>query len=122
MQTKCSLTNIILYDILPKINHIHEKALRIVYKHFNSSFRELIIEGNSLNIYYRNLQKLVTEIFQVKTGLSPELMNNLSDFIEKPYSLRKTSHFESVAGFKVKIKTWCQRTVLADYVNHIFTK
>ena len=47
------------------------------------------MEGNYLNIYYRNLQKLVTEIFQVKTGLSPELMNNLSDFIEKPYFYEK---------------------------------
>ena len=74
-----------------RINHIHERALRIFYKDFNSSFQELLIEDNSLNIHHRNLQKLVTEIFKVKKGLSPELMNDVFEFIEKPYSLRTTS-------------------------------
>ena len=77
------------------INDIHERAPRIVYKDFNSSFQELLIEDNSLNIHHRNLQKLVTEIFKVKNGLSPELMNDVFEFIEKPYSLRTTSHFRS---------------------------
>ena len=48
-----------------------------------------------MNIHHRNLQKLVTEIFKVKNGLSPELMNDVFEFIEKPYSLRTTSHFRS---------------------------
>ena len=61
-----------------RINHIHERALRIVYKDFNSSFQELLIEDNSLNIHHRNLQKLVIEIFKVKNGLSTELMMFLS--------------------------------------------
>ena len=78
-----------------RINHIHERALRIVYKDFNSSFQELLIKDNSSNIHHRNLQKLVTEIFKVKNGLSPELMNDVFEFIEKPYSLRTTSHFRS---------------------------
>ena len=62
---------------------------------FNSSFQELLIEDNSLNIHYRYLKKLVTEIFKVKNGLSSELMNDVFEFIEKPYSLRATSHFRS---------------------------
>ena len=77
-----------------RINHIHERALRIVYKDFNSSFEELLIEDNSLNIHHRNLQKLVTEIFKVKNSLSPELMN-VFEFTEKPHSLRTTWHFRS---------------------------
>ena len=48
-----------------------------------------------MNIHHRNLQKLVTEIFKVKKGLSPELMNDVFEFMEKPYSLRTTSHFRS---------------------------
>ena len=78
-----------------RINHIHEKALRIVCKDFNSSFQEIFTEDNSLNAHHRNLQKLVTEIFKVKNGLSPELVNDVFQFIEKPYSLRTTSHFKS---------------------------
>ena len=76
-----------------RINHIHERALRIVYKDFHSSFQELLTKDNSLNIHHRNLQKLVTEIFKVKNGLSPDIMNDVFEFIEKPYSLRTTSHF-----------------------------
>ena len=45
-----------------------------------------------MNIYHRNLKKLVTEIFKNKNGLSPELMNDVFKFIEKPYSLQTTSH------------------------------
>ena len=71
------------------------KELRIVYKDFNTSFQELLTEDNSLNIHDRNLQKLVTEIFKVKNGLSPELMNDVFEFIEKLCSLRTTSNFRS---------------------------
>ena len=52
------------------INHIHERALRIVYKDFKLSFQKLLTEDNSLNIRHRNLQKFVTEIFKDKNGLS----------------------------------------------------
>ena len=78
-----------------RINHIHERTLRIVYKDFNSSFQDLLMEDNPLNIHLRKLQKFVTEIFKVKSGLSPELMNDVFEFIEKPYSLQTTSHFRS---------------------------
>ena len=78
-----------------RINHIHERALRIVYKDFNSAFEELFIEDNSLNIHHRNLQKVVTEIFKFKNSLSSELMNNVFEFTKKPHSRRTTSHFKS---------------------------
>ena len=46
-----------------KINHIHERALRIVYQDFTSSFAKLLINDNSVSIHQRNLQLLVTEIY-----------------------------------------------------------
>ena len=61
-----------------RINDIHERDPRIVYKDFNSPFQELLIEDNSLKIHHRNYQKRVTEIFEVTNGLSPELMMFLS--------------------------------------------
>ena len=78
-----------------RINHIHDRALRIAYKDFNWSFQELLIKDNSSNIHHRNLQKFVTEIFKVKNGLPPELMNDVFEFIKTPYSLRTYSHFGS---------------------------
>ena len=35
---------------------------------------------------YQNQEKFVAEIFKVKIGLSPELMSDIFEFIEKPYS------------------------------------
>ena len=75
--------------------HTHERALRIVCKAFQLSFQELLTEDNSLVIYHKNLQKIVTEILKVKNGLSPDLMNDVFVFIEKPDSLQTTSHFRS---------------------------
>ena len=78
-----------------RINHIHERALSIVWKDFKSPFEELLIEGNSFNIHHRTLLKLVNEIFKVKNGLSPELINDVFEFIYKLYSLQTDSHFRS---------------------------
>ena len=60
-----------------RINYIHEETIRIVYKDFQSSFQEILVEDNSLNIHHINLQKYVTEIFKIKNGLSPELMKDV---------------------------------------------
>ena len=43
-----------------------------------------------MNIHHRNLENLVTE-----NNFSPELNNDVSKFIKKPYSLQATSHFRS---------------------------
>ena len=55
------------------INHIHERALRLVYKDCTSSFDELLLKSNSFRIHHRNLEKLAIEIFEVKMGLAPEI-------------------------------------------------
>ena len=49
-----------------RVNNVHERDLRIVYKDFKSSFQDILIQANSVNIHQENLQKLVPEIFKVK--------------------------------------------------------
>ena len=66
-------------------------ALRIVYKDFNLSVQELLIENNSLNIHYRNLEKLVIKFFKVKNALSPKPINYIFEFIKKKH----TNNFSS---------------------------
>ena len=56
-----------------RINHIHERALRLIYKDYTSSFDELLFKDNSFRIHYRNLQKLATEIFKVKLGIASRI-------------------------------------------------
>ena len=43
-----------------KINHIHERALRIVYNDY--SFEDLLNKDKSVTIHERNLQQLAIEI------------------------------------------------------------
>ena len=43
-------------EINRKINHIHERSLRIVYRDYNSSFKDLLKKDNSVCIHHRNIQ------------------------------------------------------------------
>ena len=49
-----------------KINHIHERALRIIYKDMRSGFDTMLLRDNAVPIHIRNLQLLVTEIYKTK--------------------------------------------------------
>ena len=51
----------------PKINHIYEKTLRIVYKDNISFFEELLKKKKSFCIHHRYIQSLAIVIFKVKT-------------------------------------------------------
>ena len=54
-----------------KINKLHERALRLVYKNDSSTFQELLELDNSFTVHERNLQKLATEMCKVNNHLSP---------------------------------------------------
>ena len=56
---------------LDKVNHIHERALRIVYQDFQSSVLALLVKDNSLTIHQKNLQLLAIETFKLKMNISP---------------------------------------------------
>ena len=48
-----------------KINHLHERFLRLLYGDKSSSFEKLLKHNKSVTIYTRNLQILATEMFIV---------------------------------------------------------
>ena len=56
-----------------RINSLHERALRVVYKDNNSNltFEELLKKDNSFTIHERNLQKLAILMYKVRNGLCP---------------------------------------------------
>lgn len=72
-----------------RINHIHERALRIIYQDYQSSFEELLSKNGSVTIHQTNLRILVTELYKAKTKTGPEMMNELFMFTEPVYNLRK---------------------------------
>ena len=73
-----------------RVNKLHERALRIVYQDYASSFTELLEKDNLTTIRNRNIQLLATELFKVKNGLSPPFMNEIfGENAQHYYDLRK---------------------------------
>ena len=64
-----------------QVNKLHERALRIVYQDYVSSFTELLEKYNSTTKHNKNIQLLATELLKVKNGLPPPFMNEI--FVEK---------------------------------------
>ena len=80
-----------------KINKIHERALRIAYKDYESSFSTLLERDTSVTIHSRNLQILMTEMFQTKENLSPPFMKEIFLGRNITYNLRHNNNFR---GFR----------------------
>ena len=47
-----------------------------------------------MDVHQKDLQLLATVIFKSKTGVSPELMNHIFNFVERPYNLRRNYALE----------------------------
>ena len=77
-----------------KINRLHERALRLVFKDDNLTFQQLLEKSGSMTIHDRNLQKLAVEMYKVKHKLSPEPVQNLFSEQENGYSLRNRGYWE----------------------------
>ena len=80
-------------EINRKINHIHERSLRIVYRDYNSSFKDLLQKDNSVCIHHRNIQSLAVELFKVKVNLSNTIMNDIFPTRVLNYNLRSQTDF-----------------------------
>ena len=60
-----------------KMNFIHERALRLVYDDYTSSFVELLDKDNSMSFHHRNVHYVAIEMFKVKNDLCPSFMKEL---------------------------------------------
>ena len=67
-----------------KINHIHERALRLVYDDYTASFDDLLKKDKTVSIHHRNIHYVAIEMYKVKNNLSPPLMRDI--FEEKETS------------------------------------
>ena len=80
-----------------KINHLHERSLRIVYKDNISSFEDLLKKDRSFTIHQRNIQSLAIELFKVKGNLSNNIMYDIFQTRKINYNLR--SKFAEILCF-----------------------
>ena len=76
-----------------RINHLHERSLRMVYNDYESSFQELLELDNSVSIHHKNIRLLVIELFKVKNALSNQIMTELFDLRNIEYNLRSQTDF-----------------------------
>ena len=60
-----------------KINHVHERALRLVYQDYSSTFEELLRKDNSMTFHHRNIHQVAIEMYKVKHDLSPPFMKEI---------------------------------------------
>ena len=91
-----------------KINRLHERALRIVYSDFKSTFEGLLMKGNSFSIHERNIQSLAIEIYKFLNGLSPSFLNNVfHKNISNSYDLRnhKELYFRNPKTVRYRTET-----------------
>ena len=72
-----------------KINRLHERSLRIVYKDNISSFKDLLKKDRSFTIHQRNIHSLAIELFKVKGNLSTNIMYDIFQTRKINYNLRK---------------------------------
>ena len=80
-----------------KVNHIHERALPIAYDVYNSTFEDLFNKDKSVTNHQRYLQQLAIEIFKVKIGIDPIIMNKIFTFVKNnTYNLGSDMHLSRV--------------------------
>ena len=60
-----------------RINRLHERALKIPYNNYTSTFDEVLVQEDSVNIHQRNLTALGTEMYKIYHNLSPLFIREL---------------------------------------------
>ena len=75
------------------INHLHERALRIVYNDHSSTFEDLLVKDNSVSIHHRNIRLLAIELYKAKNNLSSQLVLDLFQRREVNYNICSQTDF-----------------------------
>ena len=77
-----------------KINRLHERSLRILYKDDISSFSELLQKDNSVTVHTRNIHLLAIEMYKVRNNISPNFIREIFPTLDSAaYNLRESKDF-----------------------------
>ena len=71
-----------------KINKLHDRALRIMYRDQKSSFKDLLELHNSVSVHQEHFQVLMIEMYKTKHGLNPSFMTEIFSAQTDQYSFR----------------------------------
>ena len=73
------------------INRIHERALRIAYNDYTTTFNTLLDKNGSVMIHQKNTHALALEIFKTRNNLNPTFMKSIFCPIQHNYKTRNQS-------------------------------
>ena len=71
-----------------KINRVHERTLRTIYKNYESNFNTLLHKSKGVTIHVRNLQYLMVDVFKSIHNASLIFMSDIFKPAALPYNLR----------------------------------
>ena len=91
-----------------KIDKIQERALRVTYQDYESSFEVLMEKDRSITVHQRNLQNLMTEMYKTKNGLNPAFMREIFCQQESQHNLRNSNDFSLP---RIKTVTYGSETI-----------
>ena len=77
------------------INKVHERSLRLITNNQNSSFETLFQNNKDITFHQKNLQILMTEVYDIVKGGALAIMKNLFIFGENIYNI---GNFEIIAN------------------------
>lgn len=76
-----------------RINKLHERALRILYRDDVSSFKDLLERDKSITVHEYNIKLLSIEMYKVKNGILPNALGDFISIRDLNYNLRNPSSF-----------------------------
>ena len=77
-----------------KIEKIQERALRFIYRDYDSSYESLLLKSQFPSLKVRRLRAIALEAFKILNNLSPVYLNDLLTFKNLSYSFRYTQTVE----------------------------
>ena len=83
-------------EVNNKINHIHGRALRLVYEYYTTSFEDILLRDKSVYIHLRNIQNVAIEVLKVKNNLCPDFIKSLFYQIETRTRSNVSFHRQNV--------------------------
>ena len=76
-----------------KVNRLHERPLRILYKDDISSFSELLQKNNSVTVHTRNIHLATEMYFKARNNISPNFLREIFPTLDSAYNLRQWKDF-----------------------------
>ena len=76
-----------------RINKLHERPLRLVYRDYESTFEDLLTKDGSFTVHHYSIQTLATELYKVYNNISQTTFGELFTRNNNGYYLRSKSDF-----------------------------